>query len=159
MKKIIQFSLMVIVFILMIIWINVTTNKKQTEFRKIEIGFFENMKLKLSGTICSVEEQTDTHKFLITLKNIKSNYPNYSEFGKNGINFCIIYNDISVFADHFGNYKIGDSIVIGENENDLIKCISVDGEIKLTKKRQEGMLYNLGIPNKRMIELVKKECK
>ena len=143
----------------MIVLINVSTNKEQSEFRKVEKKFFKGIKLKMSGTVCNVEKQTDTYKFLITLKNIKSNYPNYSEFGTNGINFCVIYNDISVFADHFENYKIGDSIIIGENENDLIKCISVNGEIKLTKKRKEAMLYDIGIPNKRMIELIEQGCK
>ena len=62
------------------------------------------------------------------------------------INFCIIYNDISVFADHFGNYKIGDSIVIGENENDFLVIEYLDGDkvyvpvykLNLIQKHAEG---------------------
>lgn len=153
------YPLIIISFLTITFVIINITNKTQSKLYKIERDFFKNTDLELKGIICNIEKQTDTYKFLITLNNIKSNYPNYSTFGSTDTNFCVIINDLAVFADHFNNYKIGDTIYIGENSTDIIKCVSTNGKIKLIKKREKGMLYEIDKPNKRMIELINIGCK
>lgn len=151
--------LMLALFIITIVIINIIASVSNTRSNKITNEYFENLDLKVQGVICAVEEQTDTYKYLITLKNVKSNKNTYSKPSPLGAYFCITKGQLAVFTDHNDNYKIGDSISIGENSTDLIKCISKNGNTKFIKKRKEAMLYNIGNPNKKMIQLIKMGCK
>ncbi|QWX83002.1 hypothetical protein H0I23_11075 [Cellulophaga sp. HaHaR_3_176] len=128
--------LMVGFMIITITVINLIANKSITNSRKIEVEYFKNLDLKVTGVICGIEKQTDTYKFLITIKNIKSNYKEYSKPSTLGPYFCIIKNDIAIFADSNDGYKLGDSIYIGENNTDLIKCVSKMAILNLLKKER-----------------------
>jgi hypothetical protein len=144
--------------ILTITIINVIGNKISSELNKKTNEYFENLDLKVTGIICGIEKQTDTHKFLVTLKKVKSNYKDYSKPSSLGAYFCITQDDLAVFADHSENYEIGDSITLGDNITDLIKCVSSIGKIKFIKKRKDAMLYTIAKPNKRMVELIEIGC-
>jgi hypothetical protein len=153
------FLIIFIFFAVVITIINVFANSSMKEKNKRTEKYFTNLDLKVRGTICSIEEQTDTHKYLITLKNIKSNKKNYKKNSPLGPYFCITKGDLAVFAEHYDNYQIGDSIIIGENKTDLVKCISTDGNIKFIKKRKEALLYDIAWPNERMKKLIENGCK
>ena len=73
------FLIIFIFFAVVITIINVFANSSMKEKNKRTEKYFTNLDLKVRGTICSIEEQTDTHKYLITLKNIKSNKKNYKK--------------------------------------------------------------------------------
>ncbi len=141
------------IMVIMIIIINLTINTSISNTDSITKVYFTNLELEVSGTICAVEEQTDTHKYLITL-----NTRNYSKPSPLGVNFCVIKGDVAIFADHHDGYKIGDTIRIGENKIDLIKCIAADGTTKFIKKRSNAMLFTVASPNKRMKQLIALGC-
>ncbi|WP_299110941.1 hypothetical protein [uncultured Winogradskyella sp.] len=151
--------ILIAVFMIIIITvINLIGNKFSSESNKKTNEYFENLDLKVTGVICGIEKQTDTYKFLITLKKVNSNYKDYLKPSSLGAYFCITKGDLAIFADHSDRYKIGDSIIIGENKTDLIKCVSKDGKVKFIKKRKNAMLYTIVKPNKRMDELIKMGC-
>ncbi|WP_165748833.1 hypothetical protein [Cellulophaga sp. Z1A5H] len=152
------FFLMLGVMVIMMIIINLMINTSNSNADSITEDYFTNLELEVSGTICAVEKQTDTYKYLITLKDIKANTTDYTKPSPLGVNFCVIKGAVAIFADHYDGYKIGDTIRIGENKTDLIKCISTDGTTRFIRKRSDAMLYTVASPNKRMKQLIVLGC-
>jgi len=111
--------LMLSFMIFTIVIINVGTNILSSSKNKTQNEFFRNIDLKLKGIVCSVEKQTDTYKFIVTLRDIESNYNEYKKNSPLRAFFCIHNKDIAVFSDH-NDYSIGDTIYLGENKIDLI---------------------------------------
>jgi len=149
----------VIIFISMIIVINLIGYKSEEAKRIYTETYFENFDLELKGVICNIEEQTDSHKYLVSLNTIESNYKNYGKTNSLQAIFCLKKDKYAVFADHTDKYEIGDTIIIGENKFDLIKCISKNGDLKFVKKRKETLLYTVAPPNERMKKLIDIGCK
>ncbi|QXP54641.1 hypothetical protein H0I25_11140 [Cellulophaga sp. HaHa_2_95] len=144
--------------ILVIVVINVIATMSSTDSNGIQREYFKKLDLKVTGIICGVEKQTDSYKFIVTLKNIETNFNDYSKPSALGAYFCITKGSLAVFADHYDGYKIGDSIYIGENKTDLIKCVSKEGKTKFVKTRRNAMLYSISSPNKRMTKLIEIGC-
>ncbi len=156
-SKRVKILLMAVFMIIGIIIINIKGNKTSSILNKRTDEYFENLDLKVTGVICGIEEQTDSHKFLVILNRVHSNYNTYFKPSSLGAYFCIKRGDLAIFADH-SHYEIGDSISIGENKTDLIKCFSKKGELKFIKKRNNTLLYTIAKPNKRMEELIEVGC-
>lgn len=135
-----------------LVGISINSDKNQ-----IQTKYFENLDLKISGVICSIEEQNDTYKLIVTLGDIKSYYQEYKKNSPLLAYFCIHNDENVVFVDH-GDYSIGDTIYLGENSSDLIRCVSEEGKLKFTKKRSDAILYTIATPNERMEELLKLGC-
>lgn len=149
------FFTLLFLFIVSIFLFNFFVKKQQSIGREVEKQYFKEYDLKLKGIVCIVEEQTDTYKFIIGLEVFESNYKEYP-LKISGTDFCIKKNNYAAFADHNKNYAIGDTVLIGFDENYLIKCINKN--LKFVRNRNDMMLYKTASPNNRMKEIVSLGC-
>lgn len=153
-----RFLIILAIFITMIILINYCSSTMNHNKSKAELRYFENLDLKLKGIICNVEPQRHKHYSIITIEIISSNHKEHY-YTPIGSTFCIVKDNQAVFVDGYEDFEIGDSITIGGNNTDLIRCVSKKGTLKLLKKRSQGKLFTLDNPKKRMKEIVKTKCK
>jgi len=80
-----------------IIIINYFDSIEEAERIEIKKEYFNNFDLFIKGTVCGIEQQYDTHKFLITLNVLESNYENYSKKALGAI-FCLKKGNTAVFC-------------------------------------------------------------
>ena len=72
-----------------IIFVNYFSNKSKSDYREIELKYFNSLDLKLKGVICKVEKQTDTYKFLVTLDVLEANYEEFLNDKNSYAFFCL----------------------------------------------------------------------
>jgi hypothetical protein len=157
MRKIHWFLFIIFFIVITIITINIKDKKEEIDRTKIKKEYFREFDLYIKGAVCNIEQQYDTHKFLITLNVLESNQENYSKKGLGAI-FCLKKKNVAVFADHHLEYEVGDIIYIGLNNSPLIICEDFKGNRKFTKKSDEVFLYYIAPSLKRMDELVNLGC-
>jgi hypothetical protein len=158
MKRYLGSIISVLLFVLFIIMINIITNKSSKDFLLAQEEYFHTLDLKLKGTVCNVELQNDTYKYLITVDVTQSNYINFDKKLRNTL-FCLKKDNIAVFADHSDSYEVGDIVEIGVDSTYLISCMNRLGQHKFKKKRDDMMVYRISSPHDRMIKLVEYGCR
>ncbi|CAM1343712.1 hypothetical protein [Tenacibaculum amylolyticum] len=143
-----------------IVVVNIISSNLESDSTNKRLKYFESFDLKLKGVICSIEKSKpfDSYKFFVTVNVLESNKKEFLDIGVNGAAFCMKKGNIVVFVDHFNNYSIGDTVLIGSDNDKIIECIDHIGKIKLIKRRNEVITYDPIKTNKKIKELLKKGC-